>query len=107
MLAANYYCKPDGRYEHPTAEEAEFTAESSFGAAVRLPYWAVRTGRAKLKLARHPIMPTETGRRDIMLRLPPSATRSEAMVGMGLRLGLGPPAPIAHNLPRLPSLAAV
>ena len=97
---------PNGRYEYPTAEEAEFTAEFAFGTAVRLSYWAVRMGRAKLKLARHPIMPTETGRRDIMLKLPPSATRSEAMIGMGLRLGLDPPASIAHNIPRLRSLAA-
>ena len=62
---------PSGRYEYPTIEEAEFTAESAFSTAVRLSYWAVRVGRAKLKLARFPVMPTETGRRDIMLTLPP------------------------------------
>lgn len=99
------YQMPNGRYEYDTAEEAEFTAEFAFATAVRLSYWAVRVGRAKLRLARHPIMPTETGRRDIMLKLPASATRADAMVGMGLRLGLDPPTSIAHNIPRLRSLA--
>ena len=96
---------PTGRWEYPTGEEAEFTAELAFGTATRLSFWAVRMGRAKLRLARFPITPTETGRRDIMIRLPPSATRLDAMVGMGLRLGLGPPAAIAHHLPRFRSLA--
>ena len=49
-------------------------------------------------------MPIETGRRDILLRVPPELLRKHAMVGVGLRLGLDPPGTIAREVPRLRSV---
>ena len=94
-----------GRYAYPTKEEAEFTADLAFAVAIRLSAWAVKRGRAKLSLPRWTIKPQETGRRDFLVSLPPELLRREAMVGIGLRLGLSPPAELACSIPARRSLA--
>ena len=94
-----------GRHAYPTKEEAEFTADLAFAVAIRLSAWAVKRGRAKLSLPRWTIKPQETGRRDFLVSLPPELLRREAMVGIGLRLGLSPPAELACSIPARRSLA--
>ena len=76
----------DGQRVFPSHEEAEYTAPLSFAIAVSTSWWAVRTGRAKLRVPRVP--PTESvGRREqcvtplaIQLGLRPIDPRERARV---------------------------
>ena len=74
----------DGRWWYPTAEEAEFTADLCFYLAVAMSHWAVRVGRAKLRLPRFSVVPQETGDRVAWLKFPAETLREEAMPSCGL-----------------------
>ena len=79
----------DGQRVFPSHEEAEYTAPLAFAIAVSTSWWAVRVGRAKLRVPRMP--PTETvGRREHWLHYDPRSTRSWAMTPLAIQLGLRP-----------------
>eukprot|EP00971_Amphidinium_carterae_P333172 6467749-Amphidinium_carterae.1 len=97
-----------GQYCYPTAEEQEYTAELAFVVATALSMHAAATGRYKLHVPRPP-QAHETGDRALWILWPAHLTRSSAMVGVGLRLGLPPPSCEGklHALLRIPSLQAM
>ena len=82
--------KLNGRWQYATGGEAEFTAELAFAIAIALSEWAVRTGRAKLRIPARPPGPVEYGDRTVMLRIPHEFTRLAAMPGVALRCGCRP-----------------
>ena len=68
----------DGQRIFPSHEEAEYTAPLAFAIAVSTSWWAVRIGRAKLRVPRMP--PTEAvGRREHWLHYDPRSMRSWAV----------------------------
>ena len=79
----------DGQRIFLSHEEAEYTAPLAFAIAVSTSWWAVRVGRAKLRVPRMP--PTEAvGRREHWLHYDPRSMRSWAMTPLAIQLGLRP-----------------
>ncbi len=95
-------------FEFASHEEMEYTAHQVYYLAVQCSIWAIRTGKAKLRLPKLCILPVEVGPRVLWHKLPPSALRADAMPGMGLRLQLAPPTkPIDYSaLPAIKSIDA-
>ena len=79
-----------GRWRYPSHGEAEYTAELAFRIAVSMSWWAVRVGRAKLRVPWAP-QAQEAGNRVGWAKLPPEAMRQWAMPAVAVRLGLTPP----------------
>lgn len=88
-------------------EEKEYTAHHVFYMAVQVSIWAVRTGRAKLRLPRLRILPVETGSRLLWHKLPAAALREWAMPGFGLRLQLRPPTLPTLQYAGLPMISSI
>ena len=88
------------RRYYPTKEEAAYTAGLAIRSALALSWWAVRVGKAKLKLPAVP-RPQCTGDRTSWLQLPPSALREQALAARAIHLGLRPDWPELDNLPSI------
>lgn len=67
----------DGQRYYPSKEEAEYTAALAFALATAASWWAVRMGKATLKIPRMPAMECY-GRREHWLELDPRSLRSWA-----------------------------
>ena len=93
----------DGQVFYPTSEESAYTAGLAVRVAIAVSWWAVRTGRATLKLPRVP-PPVCHGRRDEWLRLDPALLRHLALPVRALALGLEPPLPEQSLRAQIPSL---
>ena len=78
---------PEGATYYPSKEEAEYTACFCFHAVRAASMWAMRSGRAKLRIPRQPPITTE-GDRASWLRLDHRTFREWAMLPMGMSLGL-------------------
>lgn len=94
----------NGVHIYPSKEEAEYTAPLCFAISVACSWWAVRTGRATLRVPRAPTFET-VGRRDTWLAIDSRALRSWAMTPLAISLGLRPLDP--HECSRLPIRAEV
>ena len=94
----------NGVHIYPSKEEAEYTAPLCFAISVACSWWAVRTGRATLRVPRAPTFET-VGRRDTWLAIDSRALRSWAMTPLAISLGLRPLDP--HECSRLPTRAEV
>ena len=90
----------NSRRYYPTKEEAAYTAGLALRAALALSWWAVRSGRAKLRLPSVP-RPQCTGDRVSWLQLPPAALREQALPARAIALGLRPDWLELQDLPRL------
>ena len=73
-----------------TAEEKEYTAHFAFALAIVISLWAVTHRGVKMFVPR-PLAPLSSGSRQGWCKLDAAATRQQAMIPMGLRLGLLPP----------------
>ena len=80
----------NGKWIYPSSAEAKYTAHLAFSVAVALGWWAVRLGKAKLKVPRLPVV-QDVGNRVGWPDLPPAVTRSWVMASTAVRLGLIPP----------------
>ena len=83
-------CDLGGARRFATKEEAEYTAELAFAMAVALSMWAVRVGKASMRIPLL-ISPSAVGTRKNWAEADPQATRSKAMPVIAVRLGLGWP----------------
>ena len=70
-----------------TAAEKEYTAHFAFAVSIIISLWAV-THRGVRMFVPRPISPLSAGSRQGWCKLGAAATRQQAMVPMGLRLGL-------------------
>ena len=77
-------------YRYPQKEEAEYTACLAFHISVAFSWWAMRTGRAILRVPRCPLVSTVGDRRG-WLELDPRAMRGWSMIPQALALGLEVP----------------
>ena len=84
------YKGKNGAMVYPSSGEAEYTADLAFGMAVALSWWAIRTGRATLRVPRAPSA-QEAGNRVGWPDMPPQVMRSWVMAATAVRLGLEPP----------------
>ena len=88
------------RWIYPSSAEQEYTAELAFCIATAASAWAVRTGRARIRVPRSP-KPVETGSRVEWLDFDPAVCRVNAMTGLAIRLGLQPPPGEESRYPHL------
>ncbi len=84
-------------------EAAEYTAELVFAMAILFSFWAVRVGKAKLKIFNIRVMrPGEVGLRLCSAREAPELCRQGAMLAIGVRRGVCCPAfagiPVSHRV---------
>ena len=82
--------KADGKWVYPALEEAEYTPSLAFTMAVATSFWAIRVGRAKLRVFRYPEK-AEWGSRLHWEDYNPQALRSWIMPVQARALGLQPP----------------
>ena len=80
----------NGKWIYPSSAEAEYTADLAFSVAVAPSWWAIRLGKAKLKVPRAPAV-QDVGNRIGWPALPPAVLRSWVMASTAVRLGLIPP----------------
>ena len=81
------YRGAEGAMIYPSSGEAEYTADLAFAMALALSWWAVRNGRAKLRVPRAPVA-SEAGKRVGWTDMPLQVMRSWVMAAAAVRLGL-------------------
>ena len=86
-------------HRYPQKEEAEYTACLAFHISVAFSWWAMRTGRAVLRVPRCPSV-SALGDRRGWLELDPRAMRGWSMIPQALALGLE--IPLSFSPERLP-----